>query len=252
MICAGILFCPALTNIWYYIDRTVRRSDYDSRGGGGKGGTGKSTLAVHLAGWSARTGRDVLLVDADRQGTAIIRMEARADIGREAPSVVRQYGRGLRRNVRDLSGRYDEVVVDMGSGDTQGIEALMRVAHLIVVPVQPNGWDVWTVELLDDLAADALEVNEELRVKVVLNRASPHDSSLDVPAAQDVLKQFECVEDSGLVVRERAAIRRATPHGMLVDEYVPPDESAARELDEVYRLVYGLLPAGSVELQEAV
>ena len=32
-----------------------------------KGGTGKSTLAVHLAGWSTRTGRDVLLVDADRQ-----------------------------------------------------------------------------------------------------------------------------------------------------------------------------------------
>ena len=61
----------------------------------------------------------------------------------------------------------------MGSGDVQGIEALMRVAHLIVVPVQPNGWDVWTVELLDDLAADALEVNEDLRVTVVLNRASP-------------------------------------------------------------------------------
>ena len=216
-----------------------------------KGGTGKSTLAVHLAGWSARTGKDVLLVDADRQGTASIWTEARADLEREAPSVVRQYGRGLRRNVRDLSSRYDEVVVDMGSGDVQGIEALMRVAHLIVVPVQPNGWDVWTVELLDDLAADALEVNEDMRVAVVLNRASPHGASLDVPAAQDVLKRFEYVQDSGLIVRERAAIRRATPYGMLVDEYAPPDESAARELGEVYRLVYGMLPAGSAEIQEA-
>ena len=36
--------------------------------------------------------------------------------------------------MRDLSSRYDEVVVDMGSGDVQGIEALMRVANLIVVP----------------------------------------------------------------------------------------------------------------------
>ncbi len=216
-----------------------------------KGGTGKSTLAVHLAGWSARTGRDVLLVYADRQGTASIWTEARADLEREAPSVVRQYGRGLRRNVRDLSSRYDEVVVDMGSGDVQGIEALMRVAHLIVVPVQPNGWDVWTVELLDDLAADALEVNEDLRVTVVLNRASPHGTSLDVPAVQDVLKRFQHVEDSGLVVRERAAIRRATPYGMLVDEYVPSDGSAVRELGEVYRLAYGMSPAESVEIQEA-
>ena len=121
-----------------------------------KGGTGKSTLAVHLAGWGVRAGRDVMLVDADRQGTASIWVEARADLEREVPSVVQQFGRGLRRNVRDLSRRYDEVVVDMGSGDAQGIEALMRVADLIIVPVQPNGWDVWTVELLDDFAADAL------------------------------------------------------------------------------------------------
>ena len=215
-----------------------------------KGGTGKSTLAVHLVGWATRDGRDVMLVDADRQGTASIWMEARADLEHEVPSVVQQYSRGLRRNVRDLSGRYDEVVVDMGSGDAQGIEALMRVADLIIVPVQPNGWDVWTVELLDDLAADALEVNKDLQVKVVLNRAPPHGSSLDVPAAHEVLKRFEWVEDSGLVIRERASIRRATPYGLLVDEYSPSDRNAADELGEVYRLVYGEHPVKSVEIEE--
>ena len=156
------------------------------------------------------------------------------------------------RHGEDPSEQYFEqkTVVDMGSRDAQGIEALMRVADLIIVPVQPNGWDVWTVELLDDFAADALEVNEDLQVKVVLNRASPHGSSLDVPAAQDVLKRFECVEDSGLVIRERAAIRRATPYGLLVDEYNPSDRNAADELGEVYRLVYGEHPVKSVEIEE--
>ena len=38
-----------------------------------KGGTGKSTLAVHLAGWGVRADKAVKLVDADRQGTASIR-----------------------------------------------------------------------------------------------------------------------------------------------------------------------------------
>ena len=36
-----------------------------------KGGTGKTTLALHLAGQWAREGRRVLLVDADPQGSAL-------------------------------------------------------------------------------------------------------------------------------------------------------------------------------------
>ena len=35
---------------------------------GQKGGCGKSTIAVHLAGWRTNIGKDVLLIDSDRQG----------------------------------------------------------------------------------------------------------------------------------------------------------------------------------------
>ena len=35
-----------------------------------KGGTGKTTIAIHLAGWRHMTGRDVMLLDSDRQGSA--------------------------------------------------------------------------------------------------------------------------------------------------------------------------------------
>jgi len=35
--------------------------------GGGKGGSGKSTIAIHLAIMRAQAGHDVLLVDADDQ-----------------------------------------------------------------------------------------------------------------------------------------------------------------------------------------
>lgn len=48
---------------------------------GAKGGTGKSTLAVHRAAeWAAR-GRRVLLVDSDPQGTVIGSLMRRTAIG---------------------------------------------------------------------------------------------------------------------------------------------------------------------------
>ena len=37
---------------------------------GEKGGTGKTTLATNLAGMRAAANRDVLIIDADRQGSA--------------------------------------------------------------------------------------------------------------------------------------------------------------------------------------
>jgi ABC-type Na+ transport system ATPase subunit NatA len=45
---------------------------------GEKGGTGKTTLATNLAGMRAAEGRDVLIIDADRQGSASYWAEKRS------------------------------------------------------------------------------------------------------------------------------------------------------------------------------
>ena len=210
---------------------------------GEKGGCGKTSFAVHLSGWRLGAGRDVMLIDADRQGSASLWVDSRLQQQLSAPSTVRQFDRGLRRAIRDLAKRYDDVVVDIGSGDGAAIEAVMRVAHLVLVPVQPNGMDVWTVDLLDDLASEALDVNERLRVFSVINRASTHRAGRDVLAAQHALRRFRDVEHSELVIRERSSIRRAVPAGLLVDEYRPVDPKGIDELREVYRLVFGQLPS---------
>ncbi len=215
---------------------------------GEKGGCGKTSLAVHLSGWRACAGRDVMLVDADRQGSATLWVESRLEREISAPKTVRQFDRGLRRAIRDLSKRYDDVVVDIGSGDGAAIEAVLRVAHCVVIPVQPNGLDVWTIQLLDELASEALEINDDLRVFSVINRASTHHAGRDVSAAAEALRTFEEVGYSELVIRERSSIRRAVPAGLLVDEYRPVDRKGIAEVEAIHRLVYGNLPplSGSV------
>ena len=88
-------------------------------------------------------------------------------------------------------------------------------------------------------------VREEQRPWHFRNHPAGHELNRHLSV---VIASPSSYKDSGLVVRERAAIRRATPYGMLVDdEYGPSDENAARELVEAYRLVYGMSPAVSME-----
>ncbi len=68
-----------------------------------KGGVGKSTLAVNLAVERSRTGRDVLLVDADEQATASDFTALRAEqLGTPGYTAVALSGPAVRTQVLQL------------------------------------------------------------------------------------------------------------------------------------------------------
>jgi chromosome partitioning protein len=141
---------------------------------GEKGGTGKTTLATNLAGMRAAEGCDVLLLDADRQGSASYWAEKRSETHPQLRRVesVQKFGEGLIRTVRDLARRYHDIMIDAGAGDTREVESALRVAERAIIPVQPAGLDVWTLGLVDDRVGEAKAVNAVLVAYVVLNRAS--------------------------------------------------------------------------------
>ena len=147
--------------------------------GGEKGGTGKTTLATTLAAARSASGRDVLLVDTDHQGSAshwaTVRDEAIAS-GTALPSVpcVQVFGKAVARQVGDLADRYADVVVDAGGRDSVELRSAMVAADLLFVPVQASQFDVWTLEQMDELVGQASAVNPRLRAAVVFNRASTH------------------------------------------------------------------------------
>ena len=205
---------------------------------GEKGGTGKTTFAVHLAGWRSAAGKDVMLIDADRQESSTRWVNLRQDNDWQTPESVQKFGQGLRQAVRDLSRRYDDVVVDIGAGDGTAMATVLRVADIAVVPLQPNEMDMWTVDFLNDLAAESKEVNESLAVHAVLNRAPTHHTMLDVQAALTAFKEFPELQVTDAVVHERTSIRRAVPKGHLIDEWQPADAKGQAELSQVYRLVF--------------
>ena len=120
--------------------------------GNTKGGVGKTTLAVNLAIARALTGRDVWLIDGDRQGTAQTAISIRAEAGHVPGIACATYPDGptLRAQVQQQTAKFDDVVIDAGGRDSTALRAALVLSDVLLVPFQPRSYDVWA---LNDIAA---------------------------------------------------------------------------------------------------
>lgn len=205
---------------------------------GEKGGPGKTTFATNLTGMRTVAGRNVLLVDADRQGSASYWVEKREETEHPTVHCVQKFGNALSRTVRDMARRYDDVIIDVGAGDTREMESVLRVASQVIVPIQPAGLDVWPLGLLDDRVDEARVANEFLVAIVILNRVSTNPRDRDEEEARDAIAACEHLMLSEVVVHDRVAIKRAAPKGLIASEYKPFDAKAAQEMTALYALAF--------------
>lgn len=114
-----------------------------------KGGTGKTTVAIHLAVAARRNGYPTKLVDADPQGS-VLDWSNRTPDEYDGPSV--EHVPSGERIAPAVEGA-DVVVIDSPARLDERTGAVLSVADIALVPVRPSGLDLWgTAEFLDVLA----------------------------------------------------------------------------------------------------
>ena len=208
--------------------------------GGEKGGVGKTTLAVNLAVMRARKGRDMLLVDADKQASANLWASIREEEGIQPPvRCVQKRDKGLTADVRDLATRYEDVIIDAGGQDSVELRAGLTLAHLAVFPIQPSLFDAATLETLASLVAQAKGFNPELVAGIVINRASPNPRVREAEEAKELIAEYSDLHLMDALIRDRIAFRRSARNGMCVTELSERDKAAENELAKLYEEVYG-------------
>lgn len=204
-----------------------------------KGGVGKTTLALNLAIARSIEGRDVWLIDGDRQATAIQAIAQRAEIGRKPSVAVSSYtdGKLLRAQVQQQGGKYEDIIIDAGGRDSTALRATLMLANVVLAPFQPRSFDVWGVGDLAELVNEAHSSRDGLKVYAVLNAADP--SGKDNAEAASAVADIEGVEYLDAPVGRRKAIADAAGAGLSVLEFTPADAKARVEMRRLVELVFG-------------
>ena len=181
----------------------------------GKGGVGKTTLALALAQYTNR-----LLVDADPQCSASDWSDLRAA---ETPEVIAS---PLARLPRLLEDR-EASIIDMPGSLTNGAMTALQAADLTLVITGDHQLELCALQQSLEIAQAA-----GTRVVVVLNKVHPFT---DVkPVTEDI--QGLGVEVCPVVIRERSAHYKSLVEGRTAVEY-DPDGPAAAEIIRLWQWI---------------
>lgn len=192
-----------------------------------KGGVGKTTLSVNIAAALARTGKRVLLIDADPQGSALDWAAARegdplfAVVGLPKPSIHKELA---------LVGEgYDVVVIDGPPRVTDLARSAIMASDIVLIPVQPSPYDIWAADEVVKLIQEASVFKENLKSVFVINRKIANTA-----IGRDVREALEAYDLPTLEasIVQRVAFAEAAAVGKAIYEQ-DRDGVASQEIEAV-------------------
>lgn len=193
-----------------------------------KGGSGKTTIATHLARGLQLQGHSVLLVDSDQQGSARDWRAVDEDnpvpvIGLDRPT--------LDKDLKNVSNK-EFVVIDGSPQATNLALSAIKAADFVLIPVQPSPYDIWATSDLVDLVQQRIEMTDgKLKAAFVVSRAIQNTNIGKEVAA--------VLQDYNLPVLDTRIVQRVSyPNSASVGKTVFETESAkSNAVTEITQLV---------------
>lgn len=199
-----------------------------------KGGCAKSTTSVHLAHWLHRRGKRVHLVDLDPQQTSSWWIQA-SDVVNVPVTVMAPDSDAVLEQLPPITAANEFVVVDGPAGLSDATRAVLLLADLALIPVQPSGADVRS-------AVDAVRLVHQARrirggkpeARLFISRATRGTKLL--AEARSVLGQFEDVPLLSQAVTQRQVVADSFGQATTVlTAETGPGLEAATEFNGLFR-----------------
>lgn len=136
-----------------------------------KGGAGKTTVVMQLAGGLAAQGCRLAIADLDPQESAMRWSELAAASGSGIPLALGLSGERLDKRFRDMRSECDVVLADCPpSIEHPHTLAALRSADLVLVPVVPSPTDLWSTRAVEKLILQVQSERRGLKAFLLPNR----------------------------------------------------------------------------------
>lgn len=187
--------------------------------GNTKGGCGKTTIATNLAVLSAISKKSTLLIDSDLQGSSSDWRSYRSDD--LAPvKCVKMTTPTIHKDIKSFQ-NFDNIFIDAGGRDGDTFRSAIMACDLLLVPMTPSPYDVWSSEDTLKMLAQA-RVYKEIKTKIVLNMViSNTNLSKEIePLLAEFSKEYS-IEICKAILGSRQDFKKSAGEGRGVPEFAP-------------------------------